>query len=236
MRRKTRLSRYNEKKQKKTLFLSILGIFVLLFFLFKYGLPTLINFSLFLAGNRAITSMNNRNNPIFISPPIFDSLPIATNSSSMEINGTGEKDTKIELFINAKKADDTLTDENGKFSFDINLRDGENVFTARQIIKDKKSDFSSASTVIFKESPPTLEITSPSDGASFKREDKFVEVKGNTDSNVTVTVNGFYAIINETNIFTYSFGLHDGENELKVVAEDLAGNRAEKTIKVNYFP
>ncbi|OGH11503.1 MAG: hypothetical protein A3B38_01705 [Candidatus Levybacteria bacterium RIFCSPLOWO2_01_FULL_36_13] len=236
MRRKTRLSRYSEKKQKKTFFLSILGIIVLLFLLFRYGLPTLINFSLFLAGNREPANLVDKKDPLYIAPPVFDSMPVATNSSRIEIKGIGEKNSKIELYINGKKNSEILTNEDGKFSLDVILKSGENIFTVRQLIKDNKSEFSSASTIYFKDTPPMLGITFPSDGANFKKEDRFIEVKGNTDVNVTVTVNGFYSVISESNIFSYTLGLHDGENEIKAIAEDIAGNRTEKSVKVNYSP
>lgn len=235
MRRKTRLNRYSERKQKKTIFLSVLGIVVLLFLLFKFGLPALINLSLFIAGNKGLT-VTADNEISFISPPIFESAPVATNSARYEIKGTADKDSKVELLQNGKKKGEEETNDKGEFTFSVNLSEGENSFTARQIIKDKKSDYSSPLVIIYKNSPPKLEVSNPQDGASFKKEDKFIEVTGSTDADTTVTVNGFYAAINESNEFSYSLGLNDGDNEIKIVAVDLAGNRTEKTVKVNYSP
>ena len=59
---------------------------------------------------------------------------------------------------------------------------------------------------------------------------------GKTDSGVRITVNGFWAVIDENNNFSYSLPLQDGDNAIKVVAQDQAGNKAEKEIKVTYSP
>jgi hypothetical protein len=235
MRRKTRLNRYSERKQKKTIFLSVLGIVVLLFLLFKFGLPALINISLFIAGNKGLT-VTADNEILFIPPPSFESAPVATNSARYEIKGTADKDSKVELLQNGKSKGEKETNDKGEFSFNVNLSEGENSFAARQTIKDKKSEFSSPLIIIYKNSPPDLEVTTPKEGTSFKKEDRFVEVTGKTDPDTNVTVNGFYAAINESNGFFYSLGLSDGDNEIKVVAVDLAGNKTEKIIKVNYSP
>jgi len=236
MTRKTRLSRYTERKQKKTLFLSILGIIVLLFLLFKFGLPALINLSLFIAGNKGTPLSEGQNKLQFIPYPIFNASVSATNSAKIKVAGKAEEDSNVELYQNAKKIDQQDTDSEGKFEFEVVLNEEENTFTARQVIDNKKSDFSSPLVIIFKKSPPSLEITNQNDGDSFKKEDKVIEVTGTTDANTTVMVSGFYAIIDESNSFSYFLTLHDGDNEIKVASVDLAGNRAEKIIHVNYSP
>ncbi len=234
MRKKSRLSRSSENKQKKTIFLSFLGIVVLLIILFKFGLPVLINFSLFIAGNKNTTSSGSETTISYISPPNLNTLPQGTKEKQIKISGSSQKGLDIELYLNGKKIKDLSTDSDGEFFTEAYLKEGENTFRARAVKENKKSEFSESVSIIYKNSPPSLEITSPSDGTIFKREDKFIEVKGKTDPNTTITVNGFYAVIDESNNYSYSLGLHEGENEIKVEAVDVAGNKTEQMIKVSY--
>lgn len=235
MRRRSRLNATMEKKTRKTMFFSILGIIIVLFILFKFGVSALINFSLFLAGKGGDTGLTTNQNSIkFIPSPVLNPVLSATNSAQIIITGTSQKDGKVELYLNSRKAEEANTTNTGEFRFEITLKKGINTISTRAIYKDTKSDASQKLTVEYKDSAPKLEISSPSDGASFKKEDKSVEVKGDTDASVTVTVNGFFALLNENNSFSYVLQLHDGDNEIKIIAEDNAGNKTEKNIKVNY--
>lgn len=219
------------------MFFSILGIIVVLFLLFKFGISALINFSLFLSGKGGETNLTNSQNSInFIPSPVLNPIVPATNSAQIIITGISQKDRKIELFLNSRKIDETDTEDNGEFRFEPTLKKGTNTISVRAVYKDKKSDTSEKYIVEYKDTAPKLEISTPSDGASFKKEDKSVEIKGQTDANVTVTVNGFFAVTSENNSFSYVLQLHDGDNEVKILAVDNAGNKSEKTIKVNYSP
>lgn len=219
------------------MFFSILGIIVVLFLLFKFGVSALINFSLFLSGKGGeLNSTTNQNSINFIPSPVLNPIVPATNSAQIIITGISQKDRKIELFLNSRKIDETDTENNGEFRFEPTLKKGTNTVSVRAVYKDKKSDASQKYIVEYKDTAPKLEVSTPSDGASFKKEDKSVEVKGQTDANVTVTVNGFFAVTSENNSFSYVLQLHDGDNEVKILAVDNAGNKSEKTIKVNYSP
>ena len=219
------------------MFFSILGIVVVLFLLFKFGISALINFSLFLSGKGGEPNSTNSQNTInFLPSPVLNPIVSATNSAQIIITGISQKDRKIELFLNSRKIDETDTADNGEFRFEPTLKKGTNTVSVRAVYKDKKSDASEKYIVEYKDTAPKLEVSSPSDQASFKKEDKSVEIKGQTDANVTVTVNGFFAVTSENNSFSYVLQLHDGDNEVKILAVDNAGNKSEKTIKVNYSP
>ena len=194
----------------------------------------MVNFSLFLAGSKDNQSSQNSNQINFVAPPTLNPLPSATNSAKIIISGKSTKNTKIELFINDDLSDDVETDKDGNFVFTPNLEPGDSRIKTRAIYKDKKSDFSVSFDVIFKNSQPTLEITSPSDGQTFKKDQNSVNVQGKTDLGVSVTINGFWAVIEDNNNFSYTLPLQNGDNEIKVVAVDQAGNKSEKSLKVNY--
>lgn len=236
MRRRSRLSRQRDRNNKKTIFFSIIGIAIVLFVLFKFGIETLINFSLFLSGNNNSSSTSSQNKVNYVAPPLINSLPQATSSARIIITGTSDKNTTVILFINGRQKDLQEVSPEGGFDFQQNLSKGVNEIKAKAKYQDKESDYSNIYNVFYNDTPPKLEISSPSDDASFKKEDKTVQIQGETDTGVTVTINGFFAVIGENNSFSYVLSLHDGENEIKVLAVDQAGNTSEKSIKVNYSP
>ncbi|OGH07020.1 MAG: hypothetical protein A2171_00720 [Candidatus Levybacteria bacterium RBG_13_35_9] len=213
-----------------------MGILLVLFVLFKFGLETIINFSLFLSGNNDTQNSSSKNKVGYIPPPVLDPLPLATNSARIIISGTSEKEKTVILYVNKLRRDTTESDSNGYFLFEENLSKGENLIQTTVKKDDKESEYSNFYVVLFQNTPPKLEIISPADGTSLKKEDKSVQIQGQTDAGITITVNGFFAVIGENNNFSYILSLHDGDNEIKIVAKDSAGNSSEKVIKVNYSP
>ena len=232
--RRSRLNKNTEKKTKKTIILSTIGILIVLFILFKFGLEFLVNFSLFLSGpkNQSLTSVNNKIN--FINTPVLNPAPEATNSAQIIISGKADKNAQIFLYINNKETDDVLVNNDSIFIFRENLTLGDNQIKVRAQLNDKKSDYSNTIDVVYKNSQPTLEVNSPSDGQSFKKDQNTVNVTGKTDQGVSVTVNGFWAVIDDNNNFSYNLPLQNGDNEIKIIATDQAGNTSEKSLKVNY--
>jgi len=233
---RSRLSRKLQKQTIKNLILSILGIILILFALIKFGIPFLVNLSLFVSGQKTQTSTSNKT-ASFIPPPILSSEYDATNSAQVKIKGSGSPNQVIDLYINGNLVDKTETNEDNSFSFETLLVPGENIINAKAITSDgKESNLSESLTITFKSATPSLEIKSPDEGQSFSKDQNTVEIKGTTDSHVRVTINNFWAVIDEGNNFSYSLVLKDGENEIKIVAQDPAGNKTEKTIKVTYSP
>lgn len=232
--RKSRLNKYSERKTRRTILLNIIGIIIVLYLLLKFGIGLLINFSLFLSGSKDQQSSINQKTLDYIAPPTLNPLPSATNSAKITISGSASNNSNIELFINNEKIDETIANDKSQFTFNNVLKNGSNQIKARIIIKDKKSDFSNTINVTYVSSAPNLEISSPQDGQQFKKDQNTTNVTGKTDPGVNITVNGFWAVIDDANNFSYNLLLQNGDNEIKVVAIDQAGNKTEKTIKVNY--
>lgn len=223
-----------ERKTKKNLILSVLGIILVLLLVFKFGLPLLINLSLFLSGSKGSLEQSESKNPSFIAPPIFNSTSTATSSARIAISGVASKDQTISLYVNTDLVDEAKTEDDGSFSFEPTLRPGENTIKAKAIMKDKESEFSQTITIIFKSAPPSLNIKAPTDGQSFGSDQNIADVQGSTDPDVKITVNGFWAITDSDGSFSYSLPLQNGENKIKITATDIAENKTEKEIKVTF--
>lgn len=224
-----------EQKTKKNLALSVLGIVLIIFLVFKFGVPTLVNLSFFLSGsqNKDETKIQSDS---FIAPPILNSFPQATASANIIISGIASKKQTINLYINNNLVNTTMAGDDGKFSFEETIKPGENTIAAKTIVNEKESNFSNIITTAFKSAPPSLNVNSPKENQTFSKDQNTAEVKGTTDPDVKVTVNGLWAIIDSSGNFSYSLPLQSGENKIIIAATDLAGNKKELEIKVTYSP
>ena len=233
--KRSRLSRRLERKTQKNLILNLLGIVVVLFILFKFGIPFLINVTLFISGGKS-TQSTKQDQTVFVAPPVLNPIPSATNSAQIVISGIASSKQSIELYVNGDLTNKEKTKDDGTFSFEETLKPGVNTIKTKATIDSTSSEFSQDIIVLFKNDSPMLSINSPTDGQSFSKDQNTVTVSGSTDPDVKVTVNDFWAIADENNNFSYTFLLHDGNNQIKVLAVDLAGNITEKDLKVIYTP
>jgi hypothetical protein len=232
---RSRLSKKMENKTKKNFALSILGIIITILVVLKFGIPLMVNVSLFLSGfkNKEVIKIQNAS---FIAPPILDSNIEATASAEIAISGITSKKQPVNLYVNDELTNTTKADDKGKFIFKEDLKPGQNTIKATTIVNDKESDYSNIITIVYKSAPPSLNISTPSDNQSFSKDQNVIEVKGITDSDVKITVNNYWAITDGNGNFSYNLHLRDGENRIKVIATDIAGNKKESEIKVTYSP
>src|SRR5476651_2598927 len=108
--RRSRLSKNTEKKTRKTMLLSIVGIVIILFLLLRFGVEFLVNFSLFVSGSKNQgNSLSNINQINYVAPPILNPLPSATNSAQIIISGKSIPDETISLYINDSSVDQVQT-------------------------------------------------------------------------------------------------------------------------------
>jgi bacillopeptidase F len=233
MRKRSRLAKRQETRTRRNLFLSLVGIIAIVFVLVKFGVPALANFAIFLSGFKE-SQTDTKKEVSFVPSPILDSSLTATNSAQVIISGSIPNKGSIEIYVNNELTDTFDTEKDGSFSKKITLKSGENTIKARAETDNKNSDFSNILSITYIKSAPSLTIVNPANGQSFKKSENKVLVTGQTDSGVTVTVNGFWALIDDTNSYSYELPLKDGDNEIIIIATDQAGNNTEKTVKVTY--
>lgn len=235
---RSRISQKIQRKSKAQLYFSILGIIVVLFLLIKFGIPLLINFSLFIEGSSSTTnqSQNNQKNSssIVLAPTLYQTFS-ATNSAEISVSGIAAPKENIQLFVNDALSQTVQTKDDGSFSFSkVILISGQNSLKARADKDNKQSEFSNIINVSYSNSKPNLTISSPSDGQSFSGGNSQITVNGATDPDDRVTVNGFWAIVDNKGNYSYTLKLQNGGNQIKVVSTDSSGNTTEKDINVNY--
>jgi hypothetical protein len=237
---RSRLSRHAARNTKKDILLTLFGIIVVFFLLGKFGLPILINATLFVSGSKDTAEPQTVKQTKFVPPPTLLSTFDATNSAQIAVKGSGSEGQTIELFVNNKSVDKTTVDKDKKFSFiGVKLTKGDNNIHAKAIDKDDKeakSDFSNTVTIRYKSGNPNLTVDSPSDNQSFNKDNNKVEVKGKTDVGNKVYVNDLWAIVDDSGNFSYTLPLKSGDTDITIVSTDDAGNKTEVKRKVSYNP
>lgn len=237
MSKRSRLLKKAQRRSTQNLILSVVGIILILFIFLRYGIPILSDVSFF-ASNALSTGDGSKEkeseNDDFIPTPRLDSLPKATKDKDLKVSGTSVSGLSVQLYLNGSREDEREVEEDGSFEFIVPLTDGENIIKVRAAKGDKTGDFSSNKSVTLKNKPPELTIESPNDGANISGQNPH-EIKGKTDdADNKITINGFQAINKPDKSWVYMATYKGGENELKIIATDSAGNTTEKIIKINY--
>lgn len=231
----SRLTRYEERKQRQRLVLAITGSITVILFLLFFGVKILVGFSLFVDRIRGAGSQS-QTTQVLIQPPVLDPLTIATNSSTLILTGRGQPELTLVLYHNEAEAKKLTLSAEGSFSVtSVELQEGTNTLSAK-LIDDKGnvSDLSNVVTTSFKKTPPSLEISSPPDNSTSSGENKTVVVSGKTSEDTTITVNDRLVVVKSDGSFSYNYPLTEGDNILRIVATDTAGNQTIIERKVTY--
>lgn len=238
MKSRSRIRNYQNRKAKRNIFLSIVGIITLFILILIFGIPFLINLSLFVEKKIDAKNTNSNNTAAYIAPPQIDISYTATNSGIIMVNGSGQEDQTVYLYVNNEKIADQKINSDLSFSFDgVRLNEGNNEIYTKAKVDNKSSNESNIVHINYIKDPPEISIDSPADGQGFNGgNDRMITVSGKTREGAKVTVNGFWAVMQPDGSFRYNLNLQDGENQINIVAEDEASNRSEKNIKVTYSP
>ena len=233
---RSRLYKSQEKKLLRKSILYIVGIIVIIILLIKVAIPALVNFSLFLATLRGDSNTStSKNSQNYIMPPIFATTFSATNSATVSVNGTAAAKEQVILYVNNNPTDTTDVKDDGTFVFkNITLSPGINTIKAKAKKDNKTSDFSDSFTISFANKQPTLTVDTPHDGDTYHQ--STIQVYGKTDPDDKVTVNGFWAIVDVNGQYSYNLNLSQGDNQIKIISQDSAGNQSERDLKVTYNP
>lgn len=210
------------------------GLLFLIIFFFV-GVPLLIDFSAFLSTLFAPKKKVTKPKEVYLQRPQIEIPYEATKSGTLKIEGFGPVKTKISLFVNDDKFGDKIASSDGTFSFDsVNLKVGANEIYA--VAKNDKSDAEVKSEIVtltFDNKPPKLELSGIKDGDEILLNNQ-ITIKGKTDEETTVFVNGNYATMVGKNNFTYDYLLNDGENKITVSAVDRAGNETKRELTIRF--
>ena len=154
-----------------------------------------------------------------------------TNEAEITVTGTASPTTTAELTLNGESAGSAEVSASGQFEIPITLVEGNNELKVTSTLDGRTIGESAPVTIILDTASPTVTITAPANGEKVSRET--VTVTGTVeDANLEfVKVNGQKATITNGK-FSHRILIDSGTNSIKVVAQDLAGNRKVETITV----
>lgn len=234
----SRLRSNIKRKAIHNIILVCFGFVVLIIILVVFGSSLLTNFSLLVEksqGGNNVTNTDSQQNDSFIAPPTLNTVPDATNKPQIDVSGFAQKNQTILLYVNNQLSNKITVSSNNQFHFAaVSLKTGLNTIKVKAEENNKQSDFSNTDTISYLKNPPSLSISSPQDGQAVnKNTSPTVGVAGQTDAGAKVTVNGAWAIIDDQGKYNYLYTLHDGDNDIKVIATDSAGNQTTKEIHIH---
>ncbi len=232
---RSRINKRVEEQTKKTIVASSVGSILIIVGLYFIGPKIISGLSLLMVSRSE--SLPAKKEDVFVTSPILDPLSISTNSAIMVVSGIAQKERKIKLYVNDTKSGEMETGKDGTFEFKrVKLVEGKNEIHAVSLYQDKESNDSQSQTVTYLSKAPTLSIDSPSDGHEVKGGEKRVTITGKTDSGSQITINDIWVLTEPDGKFSYSVQLKDGDNDIKILATDDAGNNTEMKRMVKYSP
>lgn len=234
---RSRLRHSLENNSKKTLFGSLAAIIIIIALLAVFGVPALVEFAK-LTGSREEDLPVEEEELIVVLPPYITTDFTATNSAEITLEGIAEDGDSVKLYREGKLVDEVDIDSDGNFIFTgIELKEGKNSFKLKAILNQKESRFSDPIVITYRKEAPELSIDYPSEGQSISNKDgNRLQIEGTTDPDVKVTINGSQAIVDPEGTFKHTIPISGGENTIKAIATDEAGNKTELERKFTYNP
>ncbi|MDQ0270833.1 S8 family peptidase [Cytobacillus purgationiresistens] len=180
-------------------------------------------------GNYMIRSIVNYEltSPVITSPADGS----FTNEEVVTVEGKSVPNVTVNIINNEEEIASTETADDGTFSVDVTLSEGENVLTATAGTELGTTDPSEPVTVILDQTLPELAITKPADNTKTNKETVTVEGTVSDENLDTVKVNGKEATVTDGK-YAQRILLDEGENVITVTATDLASNEVSKTVKI----
>jgi hypothetical protein len=230
--KRSRLTRKaDEQITRKTVFL---GVVTMLLFLSVviFGLPLLIKFSVFLGNARKTNDViKEKVLPPQAPRPI---LPFeATNTAKINLSGVAEPNVKVVLLKSDVNLMEEMVSGEGTFVFEnIELDKGENIFNMiAESEKSGTSDLSKQIKIIYDDQAPTITMENPAEDSITVDSIDF-DVSGKTEKDVSVSINGHVAMVDDSGNFKLKIQLNAGDNDVEIVARDLAENETRKKVKI----
>ncbi|MBN3544126.1 S8 family serine peptidase [Fictibacillus barbaricus] len=178
---------------------------------------------------RAEVSYEIKTAPSITSPAngLFTNKPLIT------VKGKGTKPgTAVKIYNNGKENKSVPSNNDGSFTSQVTLGEGENILTAATSTPVGTTKPSSPVKVILDKIKPSLTIQSPVN--EWKTNKTAVIITGKVSDKYlkSVKVNGYSVVVARNGTYSVRIPLNSGKNTIKAVALDKAGNQQTKQITI----
>ncbi len=230
----SRLTRNQGKKiARQSLGMIIFAIVAVLVFIFIL-MPKLIGLFFNFIGTGDLSFKEEDTVPPQI--PVVLPLPESTKEDQLLVEGYAEAKTKVIILNNSEKVGEVTVDDEGAFEYELILVNGDNSLSFYGIDEaENESTVTTPFTIVQDKEAPTLELENLTNGQEIlsKSNQNYV-IKGKTEPRAKLSVNERSIYVNADGGFQANYFLAEGDNELKFVMEDRAGNKAEQIITVKF--
>lgn len=160
--------------------------------------------------------------------PVLDQSNLLTNDSSYSVYGNAQPGTQVRIYVNSVEQLIVDTTQDGVFTGTVSLVEGENSIYAEAFNATTNSSPSRIAVVRLDTVPPVIDLMAPVSG-------DFVNVyplfTGTVSEPSVVTIAGQSVDVVADGSFRHGpVPLTEGDNNVEVIATDLAGNIAIQTI------
>lgn len=226
-RSRRQIRRLSHKARTRFIFTLILSA-VLIYATVTWVLPTFINGLSFVTGIvKPNTPSSTKAIKTSLAPPVLNIPYEATSTATIAVIGYATPKTKVQIFVDKKKAGESESKEDGSFEVkNVSLNLGTNSIFGKTVEGEVESLPSKTIKVFLDMEKPVLEIYEPADNTEVHG-DKKVKVSGKSETGAKVYVNDTRAVVNSDGTFSLDFSLNEGENILNFKAEDEAKNLTE---------
>jgi len=231
---RSRLSEVEEQKSiKSALIFGGLTILIIILSLI-FGIPL---FSKFINLFNKPSTQNQVNQTVTLLAPTLSTPPKYTKEQSIIIKGISTPNSLIKIFF-GNSTDEVTSDGDGNFTANIGLVKGNNVIYAVTLDKNGNTSANSTSyTINYTNQTPNLTVNTPQNNQNFYgSSQQNLNIQGSTDANNNIAINDHTVVVDPTGKFSYSINLQNGDNNLKIVSTDPAGNKKEIDLKVTFNP
>lgn len=168
-----------------------------------------------------------------MTDPLLDSVPHATNTAELIIKGKASPDTDVIVFHNSEQVTTSKSDYEGNFEFMLRFTEENNEVFVETKDTDSKQTYKSATyPIVYLKEPPKLEVTNISDGKRVYQPD--ITIDGKVNKEIFVMVNDIPVVVRADSTFSFPYSLKEGDNQIVIVAQDIAGNSTLQEFKVTY--
>lgn len=229
------VKREKQKLIKHTWIAVVLSLGLLLIFIF-FGLPNAPRIIALIAGTNPTTGQSDTIPP---QVPVVQISQRYTNQPKYTIKGIAEAKSQVIIIRNDLELDAVTTGEDGIFERSIELDEGQNIISAYSVDEAENQSQTSKNEVI------TLDTKKPelvlgegiSEEMSIVGKDKqYFTISGVTKPGAKVSINERFLFAKADGSFSYRYRLSEGDNQIKIVAEDKAGNSVEQSIVIKFKP
>lgn len=168
--------------------------------------------------------------------PIVSAPVTATTEATITLNGYSEPASTVKFVLNGNAVADVKTAEDGAFSHELQLSEGANEIKTYAIDEaGNESQVSRTYSITRDSQAPELLISEPTAGEEFEtRQEQTITVKGTTEAEAKVYINGRLVVANSEGEFSTTYFLEEGDNPLEIRSTDKAGNTTETELTVSF--